>query len=240
MNYILTCAYNEEKNVYEQINSLRCEFKDKNYKIIFVNDGSTDNTKEIVNSLKSDDLILLNHNKNLGLGCAIKTGLQHICSFAEENDVVITMDADNTHDVKIIRLMIEKINCGYDIVIASRYANGAIQIGVSILRRMLSFFANKFFKIIFNIPNVKDYTSGYRAYSYIVIKKLYDKKEEKPIEEKNFVIQLELLVKMITFNPKIVEVPIFLRYDKKYGKSKLKIVKTALSYIKFIVKTNLL
>jgi len=237
MNYFLLCAYNEEKNISCLINEIRKNFKYE-FKILVVDDGSTDNTLFELERIKSDDLIVLKHNKNLGLGCALKTGFLYIFEKLNLNDKdnIITMDADNTHPVELANLMVEKIKDGKDIVIASRYQKNSRQLGVPLIRKFLSFLARIILKILFYHPSIKDYTSGYRAYAGRIIKNLINSYGENFIIEKNFVVQLEILVKLLNFKPDVYELPICLKYYKKCGKSKLKIVKDITSYLNFIVK----
>jgi len=166
MNYFLLCAYNEEKNISCLINEIRKNFKYE-FKILVVDDGSTDNTLFELERIKSNDLIVLKHNKNLGLGCALKTGFLYIFEKLnlDDKDNIITMDADNTHPVELANLMVEKIKDGKDIVIASRYQKNSRQLGVPLIRKFLSFLARIILKILFYHPSIKDYTSGYRAYA---------------------------------------------------------------------------
>jgi len=236
MIYFLLCAYNEETNIINVINSIKQLFK--NYKIVVVNDGSTDNTRYILEQLMSDDIIVLHHTKNLGLGFAIKTGLEYIIPKLTLQDVVITLDADNTHPVETVKQMIKKFEEGCDVVIASRYCSGGQQIGVVWYRKLLSFMARVVLKLLFPYSNVKDYTTGYRLYSARILLKAHDKYKEKFVTQKNFVVQLELLLKLFEFKPRICEVSLKLEYYKKYGKSKLKIIKNILSYLFFILKTK--
>jgi dolichol-phosphate mannosyltransferase len=242
MIYFLLCAYNEEKNIEKVITSISEKFVDKEIKIIVIDDGSVDNTKDIIKKIEltNKKLVLISHKKNLGLGCALKTGFEYLFSTIADNDIIITLDADNTHPIEVSQKMLTKISDGYDIVISSRYEKDGKQIGVNVLRSTISFLAKILLKKIFSFDNVKDYTSGYRAYSGKVIKKAKNFYGKNFIQEKDFVVQLEILYKLTKFNPKIVEVPLVLRYDKKYGKSKLKIIKNILKYLHFIFKTKFL
>ncbi len=235
MNYILLCAYNEEKNIVELISNLREILKTFNYKIVVVDDGSQDKTYEKVKSIMGNDIVLIHHYKNLGLGYAMKTGLMYLIPLLSDNDIIITMDADNSHPVEIVPKIINTIlEKGYDIVISSRYQTGGRQVSVPLYRRLLSFFARIVFSTLLCYKGVRDYTSGFRGYRSRFIKKLYFVYKDKFIQEKNFVVQIEILTKLFQFSPKIVEIPMVLRYDKKCGRSKLKILRDTLMYIKFI------
>ncbi len=237
MTYFLLCAYNEEKNIVSLIKNIKNYFIYE-YKIVVVDDGSTDNTIHELKKVQSENIFIISHKKNLGLGCALKTGFLYIIKNLNINskDIIITMDADNTHPPELSNFMVEKIMDGYDIIVASRYQPQSKQYKVAFYRKLISFIARIVLKIIFPYRSIKDYTSGYRAYSGKIIKLLYQKFKEDFIEEKNFVVQTELLTKIFLFSPKIYEVPFCLRYDRKYGKSKLKIVKDILSYLKFLIK----
>ncbi len=238
MIYFLIPAYNEEKSLSKVIYNIRKHFKE-NYKIIVINDGSTDNTAKELSKLVSTDLSVINHKTNLGLGSAIKTGLIYILPTLTSEDAVITMDADNTHPVEISYLMIEKFNQGCDLIIASRYIKDARQYGVSFFRKLLSFSAKLILQKFFPYCNIKDYTSGYRLYSGGLLKKMFEYYKEYIITQNNFVVQLELLVKSFRFKPKVCEVPLKLEYYRKYGKSKLKIIKNIISYVKLIIKLKI-
>ncbi|MFN3550367.1 MAG: glycosyltransferase family 2 protein [Endomicrobiia bacterium] len=237
MNYFLLCAYNEEKNILSLIKNIKDSFKYE-HKIVVVDDGSTDNTVYELKKFHSGDIFIISHKKNLGLGYALKTGFLYIIENLNlhPKDIIITMDADNTHPAELANSMVEKIIDGYDIIIASRYQPQSKQYKVAFYRKLISFIARIVLRTIFPYKNLKDYTSGYRAYSAKIIKQLYQKFKENFIEEKNFVVQIELLTKLFLFSPKIYEIPFCLRYDRKYGKSKLKIVKNILSYVKFLIK----
>lgn len=236
MNYFLLCAYNEENNILRVIESIIKNFKYE-YKIVIVNDGSTDKTEQLIkNHYAFKDIILLNHKKNLGLGKALKTGFIFLLKnkLLIDNDTVITLDADNTHTIDIANLMFEKFLSNRDLIIASRFVKGAKQLGVPFYRSMISLIASIILRLIFPYPNLRDYTCGYRLYSGRILNKAYNYYKENLITEKNFVVQLEILIKLLKFKPLICEIPINLKYFLKYGKSKLKIVKNIFSYLRFL------
>ena len=79
------------------------------------------------------------------------------------------MDGDNTHDPKYIIDMVDKIQDGYDVVIASRYTKNSINSDIPYRRKYWVIF-QLYFRILFRIKNVKEYTCGYRAYSLIIQK----------------------------------------------------------------------
>ena len=76
-------------------------------------------------------------------------------------------------------------------------------------------------------------SSFYRVYSLDLLKRVKNKFDN-IIEEKGFICMLEVLLKSIKCNAKIIEVPMVLKSDKRVGKSKMKIFKTTISYLKFL------
>lgn len=241
MIYFLLCAYNESKNITNVISNIRSLCNDINevYKIIIVDDGSTDDTLQQVEKVANKDIVVLVHDKNLGLGVALKTGFSYLFNVITDNDVIITMDADNTHPVETVKLMLREYKRGSDIVIASRYSPGGGQLSVPLYRRLISFIARCVLKILFPYKGVRDYTSGYRLYSGKIVKNLTKYYGHNFVMQKDFSIQLEILLKLFKFLPVISEVPLKIEYYKKCGKSKLKIVKNIISYIKMIVSFKL-
>ena len=141
-------------------------------KIIVVNDGSTDNTVSEINKYSGPLPIEIKDNKvNAGLGKVLKQGLRTAVENGNRDDIVITMDADNSHNPAQIPLMIKKINEGYDIVIASRYRKGSKIVGLSNFRKLTSFLAGSLFVVFAPIDGVRDYTCGFRAYKYEILQK---------------------------------------------------------------------
>ncbi|NPB05940.1 MAG: glycosyltransferase family 2 protein [Aquificae bacterium] len=108
-------VYNEEENVEELYRELK-EVLEKlglDYEIIFVNDGSTDRTPQILDELARRDpkVKVVHFRKNYGQTAAMYAGFQYA-----EGDVVITMDGDLQNDPRDIPKLLEKIEEGYDVV----------------------------------------------------------------------------------------------------------------------------
>ncbi len=237
MIYLLLPAYNEEKSIGGLIERVINLKKNSNlcFSILAVDDGSTDDTAKTLNYFKNDIPIeIISHKENKGLGEALKYGILYLLPKLNDNDIVVTMDADNTHDPSLIPIMVDKICKGYDVIIASRFKEGGKEIGVPDIRKFFSKSAKLIFTLLFPISNVRDYTSGYRAYKYTILKKSFDKYGSDLIEESGFVCMVELLLKLRKFGAIMNEVPLILRYDFKKGKSKMKVIRTILRYFYII------
>lgn len=239
MIHIILPAYNEEKTLMPLLGAIRESMDEAGlpYRVVVVNDGSTDSTVDVVRkAFGSMPVTLVEHPRNLGLAEALKTGLLEAQKEASSNDVIVTMDSDNTHPPRLITTMVKMLGEGYDVVIGSRYQRGAKVIGVPLLRRALSFCASIVFRVFFPIKGVKDYTNGYRAYKAQVIKDMFDAYGDKFISEPGFSCMVDVLLKIRRYPVVIGEAPLILRYDRKASASKMKVVKTILETLRLIGK----
>lgn len=238
MIYILLPAYNEERDLPTLLHRIRGamqSLKLPDYCVLVVNDGSTDGTLAAVANCQAEIPIeVLDHGVNKGLGQAMLTGLSRAAALVSDDDILITMDADNTHDPNLIGSMIEKIRAGADLVIASRYELGGEEVGLSRLRSFLSRGASSLLKIFFPMPGAQDYTCGYRAYSGAALKIAYQAYGSQLVEERGFTCMAEILIKFRSIRARVSEVPLVLRYDLKSGQSKMKVVRTILRYFVLI------
>jgi len=245
MIYIILPAYNEEKGLSDLLGKIKetmnKEVITSTYQLVLINDGSTDRTEKIAYSFSKDlPLKIIHHEKNRGLGEALKSGLNYVLPCLKNEDIVVTLDADNTHPPELIPPMIEKISEGKQLIIASRFCPGGKEIGLHFSRRILSRGAYWLLNLFFPYPGVKDYTSGYRVYSGNLLKQANNFYREKLITEKGFPVMAEILSKLRKFKPKIAEIPLSLRYDLKKSKSKIKIVPTILRYFILSIKNTIL
>lgn len=238
MIYILLPAYNEERDIGKLLQRIQDAMASLNflyYRILVVNDGSIDGTVSVVKHYEqSIPIVLLDHGTNKGLGQAMLTGLSHAASIVEDEDVLVTMDADNTHDPMLIGAMIEKVRAGADLVIASRYEKGGEEVGLSGIRSILSRGASGLLRLFFPIEGAKDYTCGFRAYRGAALKHAFQVFGSRLVEERGFTCMAEILIKMGAVRAKVAEVPLVLRYDLKTGRSKMKVVRTILRYFALI------
>ncbi len=202
-----------------------------------VDDGSTDGTSETAKRSASNlDLRILWHDQNKGLGRALLTGIQNVCAVADFDDVAVVMDADDTHDPEIIPRMALAIDAGEDIVIMSRFVNGGDDSSAPPFRRLLSRGAGFLLRTFGPYEDVHDFSSGYRAYRVSILRQALLGYSDQLIQEAGFACMVELLLKLSVFSPRVREVPLYLRYDRKCGPSKLRIFRTVLQYLQLIIR----
>jgi dolichol-phosphate mannosyltransferase len=235
-------AYNEEETLPTLLDRIR-EAMEENvieYRVIVVNDGSTDGTGEMVDRMRDTmPITRINHEQNRGLGEAIRTGLLAAIEGAKDRDIIVTMDSDNTHTPGLIARMVRGIREGNDVVIASRFQPGAHVRGVPLHRRALSRSGSLLFRLAFPTPGVRDFTSGYRAYRAGVIRQAFDTYGGAFVAESGFSCMVDILLKLRRIEAIISEVPLVLRYDRKFGVSKMLVVRTALDTLQLLVSRRL-
>jgi dolichol-phosphate mannosyltransferase len=237
--YIVLPAYNEEeclRSLLEHIDTVLFDAR-RDYQVIVVNDGSVDRTAEIARECGQTMPVLVeDHPRNLGLGATIRDGLVCAAAMASDNDVVLTMDADDTHTPGLIVRMMRMVAEGHDVVIASRYQPGSRVIGVPLLRRFMSGCASVLFRVLLPIHGVKDFTCGYRAYRASVLKRALEEYGERFIDQEGFQCMVDILLKLRKLDLIFGEVPFLLRYDQKAGASKMNVSDTAMKTLRLILK----
>lgn len=232
---IVLPAYNEEKDLPVLLENIReklavMPFK---YTVVVVDDGSKDRTAEIAReAAKIMPLHLIQHEVNKGLGEGIQTGLHagwHL------GDVVVVMDSDNTHNPVYIQDMVKVIQEGdADVVIASRFQASSVVQGVPFFRQVLSWGCFLMMKSLLPYRNVRDYSTGFRAYRSLTLGRLIKNTGPRFLEESSFACMLELLLSLRWIGARAAEIPYTLRYDLKVGVSKMRIMRTIRRYFNVI------
>lgn len=241
MIYVLLPAYNEEdalRPLAEKIESVMREL-DADYEIVVVNDGSRDDTAEILAELSGRYPIhVITHKLNRGLGETARDGFEYVAEVGQRGDVVVRMDCDDTHDPGYIIPMVARLREGYEVVIASRYAPGGAQIGLDWYRKTISRCANLLMKLVFPLRDVWEYTSGFRAYRVALIQDAIDIFGNQFIDLKGmgFTGTVEKLIKCRQMGARVGEIAFVLRYDKKLSQSKVVTSITTLGYLTLIAK----
>jgi len=232
--YFLLPAYNEEENLPGLFQAITESVE--NYRIILIDDGSSDRTGIIARDFASRiPLTILTHRKNEGLGAALKTGFQYIAENGDENSVIVTMDSDLTHDPNMVPGMMKELEKGYDVVVTSRYVKGGAQYNLPLLRRVLSRGINTLLRM--KGSRVLDNTSGFRCIKIEALRKALNKYKNEFITSVEFTATVEVLLRLQGAGAKIKEVPIELDYGKKGGASKMKVGRTIRTYLSMLSKS---
>lgn len=151
---IIVPAYNEEKNIYNVVTSIKNN--NMHADIIVINDGSKDNT--YLEAQKAGAKVI-NLNENLGIGGAVQTG--YIYALKKDYDVAVQIDGDGQHDPRELKKLIEQMEENdFDMVIGSRFVEKTNYIP-SIFRAVGIKYFSKLVSILCK-NNYYDTTSGYR------------------------------------------------------------------------------
>ena len=225
---IIAPMYNEEENVIITFEKITTELDKigKLYEIIFVNDGSTDNTYEVCKRLQQEKLEVLkvvSYFPNCGRGKALQEGFK-----LAKGKYVFTVDFDLSYDASHITQMYECLirNSQIDIVLTSAYMKGGKTIGVPKNRLLISKLGNRVLSYVFPVK-IATSTCVVRGYKNHVIKSL-------SLDSVDKEIHLEILSKAFALGYQIKEIPGVLE-RRKAGKSSFKFSATSQSHIIFLL-----
>ena len=192
-------AYNEEDNILKTYNTI-VEYNKKNktnYDVIVINDGSRDNTENILVENNINHITLIH---NLGIGGAVQTGYKY--AYEHDYDIAIQFDGDGQHDVRYVKNLIEPIILEKaDFTIGSRYIDKNSSEFKSTLARQMGIKIISWFIKLMTKKKIYDTTSGFRACNRKVMREFVN---SYPIEYPEPVTTTELLKK----GYKVLEVPV--------------------------------
>ncbi len=242
MIYFLMPAYNEETEIGPRLRNISALMAQKgfSFRIWVVNDGSKDQTVKIVEEISREIPVqMIHHDQNRGIGVAFSNGLRELVKVARDDDIIITLDADNTHNLKTVEFMLKKIDEGYEVVIGSCFATGGMMIGVPLLRYLLSYLSNLTYRVLFHVKGIRTYTGFYRAHTGAAVKTAFERFGDRLIEVSGFAAMAEMLIKFRQIPLFMTEVPMIIRYDMKGRASKMHVLATIREHLRVIAR-NLL
>ena len=190
---IIMPAYNEEKNilrVLKKVTSVKLPLKKE---IIVVDDGSKDKTRQLLKKVKNKAVKVFFHEKNMGKGAAIRTGLSKA-----SGDIILIQDADLEYDPNEYSKLLKPIMKGAKVVYGSRFH------GKHHPRYHFYYLGNKLLTTITNIlygSSISDMETCYKVFRREAIKGMC-------LRAKRFDFEPEITAKFLKRGYKIVEVPI--------------------------------
>lgn len=207
---IIIPAYNEESCILDTINKI-VDYNDENgimYDYIVINDGSTDNTEQVLIDNNIPHIKLIN---NLGIGGAVQTGYK----YAQINgyDIAVQFDGDGQHDISFVEDLVKEISSGADMAIGSRFVNAeksgfkssaARRVGIKLISAFIRLLTGE---------KVFDPTSGFRACNKKLIAIFadnYPTEYPEPVSEVT-VLKRKLIVSEVPAN----------MYERQGGKSSI-------------------
>ena len=170
LSIVIPC-YNEAKDIANNVDKVKEYLKEKKIdnEIILVNDGSKDNTKEVIESIP--DVKALSYDKNRGKGGAVKYGIENATG-----DYVLFMDADLSTDISAIEKVME-LAPSYDVIVGSRHAkDSVIKKKQPALRVFIGWCCRLLVNMLFH-THLKDTQCGFKAMRSDVAKKIVAKQQ---------------------------------------------------------------
>lgn len=230
---IILPTYNERENItimLESVSDVIATIPKVSFSILVVDDASPDGTKNAVAAFQtSHKNVYLLSGKKEGLGKALLRGMTYAVETLHA-DILVQMDADTSHDPKVLPQFIQKLNSGYDFVVGSRYIKGgSIPANWGIHRKIYSVIGNTFVRFGLGKSEVHDWTGGYRAF-YV---SYYKKAKDIVSPFSGYVFQIAFLYTALTYGARVGEVPIVFT-DRKFGRSKIAPLEYIVSIIKFV------
>ena len=205
---IIIPTYNEHESITPLLKKIHQQVGERNYEVIFVDDDSRDGTADLINSLSGSYPVRVVVRKGKrGLATAVADGFGY-----SQSPVMVVMDADLQHPPEVIPALLQAMDSGADIAVASRYVPGGGNLGWSKTRQVISNGAILLSHLLLpSSRRVKDPMSGFFALKRGVAEKL-------KLEPIGYKILLELIV--LSEHARVTEVP-FMFQVREQGKSKL-------------------
>lgn len=195
---IIIPAYNESLRITNTLNKI-LDFVNGNneydFEIIVVNDGSSDNTNEVVKSF--EEVILIDNKENKGKGSVIRQGM-----LSAKGDYLLFSDADLSTPIEELNKLLNSIN-KFDIVIGSRaIQNDLIKEHQPFYREIMGKTFNLFVQLIV-VKGIKDTQCGFKLFKKEVAKKIFN-----IAKIDGFSFDVEIIYLANKFNYKVKEVPV--------------------------------
>jgi dolichol-phosphate mannosyltransferase len=206
-------TYNEAENLGLIVPEVLAQ--DPRIEVLVVDDDSPDGTGKMADDLaeKSAGRVhVLHREQKQGLGPAYRAGLRRALDLGA--DYVVQMDADFSHPPATLPVLLEEIE-SCDVVLGSRYLKGITVVNWPIERILLSYFANKYARIVTGL-HITDATGGFRC----IRRSLLERIGFERIRSDGYAFQIELNFRFRTHGARIREIPFFF-LDRERGVSKL-------------------
>jgi glycosyltransferase involved in cell wall biosynthesis len=202
---VIIPVYNETRTIEEIVRRVKAQNVAK--EILIVDDGSTDGTRQILESMNElGETRVIFHDRNLGKGAAVRTGINNA-----SGDVLLIQDADLEYDPRDYASLLQPIEEGLaDVVYGSRFLGAArrpVMFWHMVANKLLTFLTNILYNTI-----LTDMETGYKVFKKEVV-------EGVNLRANRFDFEPEFTAKILKRKVRVFEVPIvFNPRDYKEGK----------------------
>jgi len=221
---IVIPAYNEAHRIGNTIRRIFRELANLSFEVVISEDGSTDNTVDVINGLADEykgKITVLKSKKRLGKGNGFLRG-----AFRSRGKYIILLDADFPTNADTIINEIKYLRAGYDVVIGSRaHESSILDPPAPPLREALGRVFNTIVRLLFSVK-IHDTQCGVKGFKKEVFSTIG------PIQFTSFVFDVEIITKVYAHNLRVIEVPIY--WSSTLG-SKVRILRDALLMLNGLV-----
>jgi dolichol-phosphate mannosyltransferase len=206
-------TFDEADNIAEVLRRIRAATPEVD--VLVVDDGSPDGTADLAEAAGREvgRVEVLRRPAKSGLGTAYRAGFRR--AMATGYDVVVEMDADMSHDPSALPQLLRALDAGADLAVGSRYVPGGSIPDWKLHRRLLSRWGNRYASVVLDL-DVRDTTSGYRAYRVEVLRRV----DLDAVRADGYGFQIEMAYEVARAGGRVVEVPISFT-DRVRGTSKM-------------------
>jgi dolichol-phosphate mannosyltransferase len=211
---VIIPTYNEAENIQRFLTQVRSDAP--NTDILVVDDNSPDGTSQIAKEVadRLGQIKVMTRTANRGYAAASRDAMR--AAINDSYDVIATMDADFSHNPKVLEELVTQVNANTVLAIGSRYVVGGQVTNWPLFRRLLSRWGNLYTAFCLKLK-IKDCTSGFRAYSAKQLAQI--NLAELTADGYAFLTELAFVISRNNLG-EVVEVPI--NYvDRAYGDSKM-------------------
>lgn len=241
--YLIAPVFNESGNISRLLDgwrSLLTALSPQSVSAILVDDGSVDTTVDEIRQHQGEmELTLLCHERNMGPGHAFGTAFASLADQVADDDLVITLEGDNTSAIDILKIMIERCRReNLDVVLASPHSYGGGFSNTSSHRVLLSHFASAFVRGLLGLHGINTTSSFFRVHTGSALRRLQERYGPRIVERDGFEGIVELLIKCTRLKLTISEVASFVDTSQRAGKSKMRVFRTIRGYFALLLASR--
>jgi dolichol-phosphate mannosyltransferase len=237
--FVVVPCFNERDNLPALFAALRPRARSLGARLVFVDDGSSDGSGQLASELAEDlPLTLVTHEVNRGLGAAIASGLGVALREGDDDDVVVTVESDNTADLADLPRLIACLDTGADVAMASYLAPGGRVAGVALWRLAASRAVSRLFRVAGGLGEFHQVTPLYRAYRLSALRRAADLDRGELITESGFAVNVELLLKVLRAGAAVVEMPTALDWTRRRAHSNMPLLSTVRAYARLLLRAR--
>lgn len=222
---IILPVYNEQKAIEETISQLAQVKKNIDFgvEIILINDGSNDNTENILRKLSQEEFRVIHHPRNLGYGAALKTGTR-----AAKYAYIAISDADNTYPNDRIPEFFHKVlEEDIDMLVGARTGKS---VKIFFMRKLAKWVLTKIANYLANVK-IPDINSGFRIMKKDVVRSFLNILPNGFSFTTTITLAMEINGYSVKYEP--------IDYFSRKGKSKFKPIEDTLNFLQLIIRTIL-